>query len=112
MDIGGGEWTLFDRIDMDYACKYFKQILFETHWRNELDSNFENLEMLKKLEKCFRLFHRNSRFYIDIHSEVKWLSKSQRDNGFRTISYDRNDLELIAYRLTVGELYFVNQNFL
>ena len=39
---------------MNYACKYIKQFLFETH---KHDYN-----LLKKLELCFSLFHRDTRF--------------------------------------------------
>jgi hypothetical protein len=112
MDIEGSEWNVFIQMDMDYACKYFKQILFETHWRNIPDSNFENLALLKKLEKCFWLFHRDTRFYAELESEQKWLTEFQRDIALNIRSYGRNDLEVIAYMLAVGELYFVNQNFL
>jgi FkbM family methyltransferase len=32
MDIEGYERAVFEKLDMDYVCKYVKQFMFETHW--------------------------------------------------------------------------------
>jgi hypothetical protein len=32
MDIEGYERDVFEKLDIDYVCKYVKQLMFETHW--------------------------------------------------------------------------------
>ena len=56
MDIEGAEKQFLYHIDMNYACKYIKQFVLETHLNNRLDLKL--YYRLKKLEHCFSLFHR------------------------------------------------------
>ena len=60
IDIEGGEASIIFNLDMDYACKYFKQFAFETHPPKLGKYPFQ---LLSKLEKCFSLFHRDTRFF-------------------------------------------------
>ena len=70
IDIEGEEFSIIPTMDMDYACKYFKQLLIETHIYNdhpvipkptpEIEAHYE---ILKRLEQCFLLFHRDTRFF-------------------------------------------------
>ena len=113
MDIEGPEWIIFETMDINYACKYFKQFLFETHPRNVPAFNFKNYELIKKLEKCFLLFHRDTRFFNPISTrENGALNEFQRSFSFDLKKFGSSELEVIWYMLSVGELYFVNKNFL
>jgi len=64
MDIEKGEINVLENLDMDYACKYFKQFVLETHplSPNEIFSRYTYI-LLQKLHKCFLLFHRDTRFF-------------------------------------------------
>ena len=71
MDIERGEINVLENMDMNYACKYFKQFVLETH------PDFESTQpqvrvsttdtyvykLLQKFNKCFLLFHRDTRFF-------------------------------------------------
>lgn len=116
MDIEGPEWNIIEIMDMDYACRYFKQFLLETHISDEKNIskfNFKHYELLKKLEKCFLLFHRDTRFYQNIDTrEHGFLNEFQAGKEFDLRKYGANEMEVIAYMFSMGELYFVNVNFL
>jgi hypothetical protein len=123
MDIEGPEWRVLETMDIDYACRYFKQILFETHIVDEnsaltytiknTELNFKNYQAIKKLEKCFLLFHRDTRFYNSISTpENGCLTEFQKSHPIDVRNYGKNELELLAYIVSMGELYFVNKNFL
>ena len=60
MDIEGGEIDVIQNLNIDYACGYFKQFVLETHPRSLTNILLHTL--LRKLEPCFVLFHRNTRF--------------------------------------------------
>ena len=60
MDIEGGEIDVLQNLNIDYACLYFKQFMLETHTRSLTDTFFHTI--LRKLEPCFVLFHRDTRF--------------------------------------------------
>ena len=114
MDIEGTEWSVFIQMDMDYACKYFKQILFETHASNRgTMSMIQTLELLQKLEKCFLLFRRDTRMYADYTvTELGILTEFQRDVPVVVRNYGKDGIELAAWLFSMGEFYFVNKNFL
>ena len=113
MDIEGPEWSIFETMDIDYACQYFKQLIFETHLRDVPKSNFKNYELIKKLEKCFLLFHRDTRFYNPINTKENGaLTEFQKSYAFDLRKFGTSDLQVICYMLSVGELYFVNKSFL
>ena len=59
MDIEGAEDDLLANLDIDYACKYFKQFMIETHIA-DLNDNLIYV-LLHRLQPCFSLFHRDSR---------------------------------------------------
>ena len=61
MDIEYGEFDVLKHLNVDYACKYFKQFLLETHPTSHKDISFYHL--LRKLDPCFLLFHRDTRFF-------------------------------------------------
>ena len=113
MDIEGAEWSIFKTIDIDYACAYFKQFYFETHPRNVPKMNFAKYELIKRLEKCFMLFHRETRFYSTfVRTEYGILTEFQRPVKLDLLRFGANEKEVIWYMLSIGELYFVNKNFL
>ena len=64
MDIEKGELNVMENLDMDYACKYFKQFVLETHVTesSEIFSRYA-YQLMQKLHKCFLLFHRDTRFF-------------------------------------------------
>jgi hypothetical protein len=69
IDIENAEWEPIRTFDMDYLCKYVKQFLIETHfkdWKIFPGMAMEHRKILRRLEKCFRLFVRHTRFYQEI----------------------------------------------
>ncbi|CAF1016847.1 unnamed protein product [Brachionus calyciflorus] len=108
MDIEGPEKELINNLDIDYACKYFKSFIFETH-RN---CKFRDLV---KLEKCFRLYFRSTRFFKGdlFTSPTGHLTEFQNPNGWKLdIKQYENEINLAEFMFTSGELYFININFL
>ncbi|RMZ98987.1 methyltransferase 24, partial [Brachionus plicatilis] len=107
MDIEGPEKGVFNNLDMEYACKYIKNLIFETH----KNSKFVDLV---KLEECFRLFWRSTRFFAgDSNGPTGHLTEFQSPKGWKLeIKQFKNELNLAEFMFTTGELYFVNINFL
>lgn len=107
MDIEGAEKDIFPSMDMEYMCKYVKQLVFETH------ANFKFKDLVH-LEKCFRLFWRDTRFFKgDSNGPTGVLTEFQNPNGWNlNIKYFRNELDLAEFMFVTGELYFLNSNFL
>jgi hypothetical protein len=114
IDIEGAELHVFEELDIDYACMYFKQILMETH----LPHVEKIWKALRRLEKCFLLFLRNTRFYKE--REIKNRKgntghmtefQGQYDFTFKT-SFFRDEIFTVNYLFSIGELHFVNKNFL
>lgn len=93
-------------MDMNYACKYFKQFMFETHM------NFRFNELVK-LEECFFMFHRHTRFYINnlLDTPTGLKSEFQQTNFSLNLSMFKDELYLAEYMFVNGEFYFVNKNF-
>ncbi len=111
MDIEGAERGVLENLDIDYFCKYVKQFLLETH----VSIKQVAVELLMKLEKCFFLFHRNTRFFFhmlkDKHGAV--ITEFENPGGYLLqLKHFKDEIELANYMLTMGELYFVNLNFL
>jgi hypothetical protein len=107
MDIEGGEKEIFDKLDMNYACKYVKQMVFETH----TNFRFKNLE---KFEQCFFMFHRNTRFFVGDSSSplTGHLTEFQNPTGYRlNLASYFNETYLSEFMFVNGELYFMNSNF-
>jgi len=107
MDIENAEWDFLTNFDIDYACKYFKQFMLETH---PTDTMFDPLELkkLRKLEKCFLLFHRDTRFFVtNDKTEFQLHEEFQLD-----LEPFENEIVLMNYVISYGELYFLNKNFL
>ena len=95
-------------MDVDYACKYIKQFMFETH------KNFKFHE-LSKFEKCFRLFHRDARLFMKdfINFPTGTLTEFQNPDGFLLeIKPFQNEINLAEYLFVNGEFYFINLNFI
>ena len=107
MDIENAEWSVLANFDIDYACKYFKQFMLETHSFNRRFNPFY-LEILRKLEKCFLLFRRDTRFFV-----TQDKTEFQHHKIFKLdLEPFENEIVLINYVITYGELYFLNKNFL
>ncbi|CAF0957400.1 unnamed protein product [Brachionus calyciflorus] len=108
MDIEGPEKGVIRDLDIDYACKYFKNFVFETH----KNCKFKDLV---KLEKCFRLFFRSTRFFSgDIYNNKNGrLIEYQNPRGWKLNIRDyKDEIFLSEFMFTNGELYFVNINFI
>jgi hypothetical protein len=107
MDIEKAEKQVFKTFDMNFACKYIKQLVFETHRNMEFNE-------LKKLEECFLLFHRDTRFFKrGRHPLYGAITEFQDPDGFKLdLKRFGNELKLAAYMFVTGELYFLNRNFL
>jgi hypothetical protein len=110
MDIEGNEDKVLETLDVDYLCKYVKQFMLETHL-NIKDTGFE---LLIKFEKCFYMFRRDTRFYKDYSLQgTGFATEFQNTNGYLLqIKEFKNELILARFMFTIGELYFVNLNFL
>lgn len=107
MDIEGEEKGVFADLDMAYACKYFKQFMFETH------KNFMFNDLVK-LEECFFLFHRHTRFFLkdDVGGPTGLRSEFQQDGFLLNLDLFKNETYLAEYMFVNGEFYFLNINFL
>lgn len=107
MDIEGGEVGVFAEMDMSYACKYFKQIVVETH----KNMRFWQLE---KLEECFFLFYRHTRYFVNdqFGTPTGHRTEFQQKNYKLSLTIFHDELDMAEISFTSGELYFVNGNFL
>ncbi len=112
MDTEGGEKEFIENLDMNYACTYFKQFVIETHL------NYKNAkcryDLMKKLEICFSMFHRNTRFFRgDTHGPTGLLTEFQNPkNGFKLeLNEFVDEFDLVHFLFSTGELYFINRNF-
>jgi hypothetical protein len=110
IDIDDGEVSFFEHLDVDYFCKYVKQFVIETH----VAFNSVARRQLGKLEKCFFLFHRDTRFYMKEESgPTGWIIEFQNPKGFQLeITKFKDEMEIAEYMFNMGELYFANLNFL
>ena len=72
-----------------------------------------HLGLLKKLEKCFVLYHRDTRFYREDASEPYgfWKTEFQEQIIYQILLADYKTEKLFDFMFTYGELYFVNINF-
>ncbi len=115
MDIEWAEWDVLDSMlsadDGDLMCNHVKQFAIETHstLMSRLTRDVEShLKIMRKLEKCFRLFRRDQRFFIlEYHSE--WQKKS---NFNLPLDKFNDEVDLAKFMFLYGELYFINKNFL
>jgi hypothetical protein len=112
LDIEGYEIEIIKNLDMDYACKYFKQFILETHFFN-YESSQSAFDLLKKLETCFSLFHRDTRFFRgDVEGATGFMTEFQSPRTFKIeLKPFINELDLANFLFTTGELYFINKNF-
>lgn len=108
IDTEGAEWESLPHIMNTYPdllCKQVKQLALETHsW---LYNHTHNYLIIKSLEKCFRMYRRDHRFYLNLEP-TEW----QLNSFMLDIKKYKDELELAIVLLTYGELYFVNKNFL
>jgi hypothetical protein len=108
LDTEGAEWESLPHImstNSDLLCKYVKNFALETHsW---LYNHTHNYLIVKSLEKCFRMFKRDQRFYLSI-TGTEW----QMNSFMLDIKKFKDEIELATVLFTYGELYFVNINFL
>ena len=115
MDIEMSEWVVLEEFDMDYICKYVKQFLLETHPQFLIPSiktdPDRHIHLLRKLEKCFKLFHRDTRFFKLYNQGLRSEFQDPESYSIPLTEY-KSETHLVDYMITYGELYFVNTNFL
>jgi len=111
MDIDGVEWKFLDSLSMEYACRFVKQLVLVTHPVKDLKTH-DSIVALKKLEKCFRLFHRKSRFFDKGVSLTPEKKAPRAPYVEKEVSVFDNELSLVNYLFAYGQLSFVNKNFL
>ena len=116
MDIENGEWDVLRDMDIDYLCKYVKQFMMETHiWKLSPGVSSQFLRLVKKLEKCYLLFRRDTRFYQEFINGPYGFQKTEFQDP-KTYRISLNDFidenDIINFMVTFGELYFVNENFI
>lgn len=111
IDIEGNEADVINNLDMDYACQFIKQLVFETHPPRLGDQPFR---LLSKLEKCFRLFHRDTRFFQgDTYGPTGHMTEFQNPDEFKLqLKMFKTEIDLASYLFCYGELYFINENFI
>jgi len=116
MDIEGYEDNILNNIDIDYLCKYVKQFHIENHLKGtKTQSSMRYIIPLQKMEKCFRLFKRDTRFFFDLSKDQYGNPKTefQSPKSYKLdLNYFDDEIDLINFMLTHGELYFLNINFL
>ena len=107
IDIEGEEKGVIESLDINYACKYFKQIMFKTHKNCEFKD-------LVKLEECFILFHRHTRFFMGdkYNSTNGHLSEFQQGFYMLNLGLFKSEINLAEFMFVNGEFYFLNVNFL
>jgi len=78
----------------------------------ERQNNF--FKDLRKLEKCFLLYHRDTRFYLgESFGPTGYMSEFQLKSSFLFNTTFFQDEHFIAnYIFSMGELYFVNKLFM
>ena len=104
VDFDGSEKEFIKQLDMEYICKYVKQIIMRTH----KGIRFRDLE---RLEECFMLFRRDTRFYEDEESTFS-LSEFKHPNGYKLkLQTYVNETNLAEFMFSTGELYFANRNY-
>ena len=114
IDTEGSEIGVIESLNMDYACKYFKQFILETHpvySSSDRENTYHILKLLRKLEACFLLFHRDPRFLRGSGLDDGLIEFQSKDFKLDLSSY-KNEQELMGYMMTFGELYFLNKHFL
>ena len=108
IDTEGAEYEALPNIintEPDLLCRYVKQIAIETHsW---LNNHTHNYRVVQSLERCFRLFRRDQRFY-ESFAQTEWQLTSFK----LELNKFKNEVELGKWLFTYGELYFANMNFL
>ncbi len=113
---------------MDYMCKHVKQLVLETHhgkpgrsgwWPgeygkgNNLPTSEEEMwhanELMRRLEKCFRLTIRFTRWFEENgYDKTEFMDPKK----FRIHTSDySNEMHLINFMVTFGEMSFINQMF-
>ena len=115
MDIEGTEHRILAELDLDNACNYIKQIVLEIHRPLKKLPAY-----LHKLERCFSLFHRDQRFFIDSYRGeyptghlTEWQVSRVLERGFDiNLNLFRDEKQLAMVLFHSGELYFVNEHFL
>jgi len=118
MDIEYNEWNVLMTLDMEYACKYIKQFMLETHPARILSTDqrrdFNSLKLLRRLEKCFLLFHRDTRFFQQYKKEYGFYVTEFQDHKNYKLDLNEfeNEIDLVNFMFIYGELYFVNKKFL
>jgi hypothetical protein len=116
IDIEGAEELFFQDLNIDYACKYFKQMMMETHVLesgNDTERQKNFLKDLRKLEQCFLLFHRDTRFFLgERFGPTGYMSEFQLKSSFVfNTTYFQDEYFIANYIFSMGELYFVNKFF-
>jgi hypothetical protein len=112
--IMGGEINVLEHLDIDYACKYFKQLLIETH-NPDLNSKYM-YDLLMRLEKCFSLFYRTTRLIGPNYGGEAFSEKKSRQELGKSVQikmdHFENELYLAMFLFSTGELHFINRNFI
>ena len=94
--------------NMNLLCNNVKQIgAVLSPYKHNITHNYK---VIKRLEKCFRLFRRDQHFFFS-YKKTEWqLAKS---TGYEIdLQNFKNDIELAKVLFTYGKLYFVNMKFL
>jgi hypothetical protein len=110
MDIEESDVSVLEHIDVDYLCKYVKQFMLETHPYKMSPAKARLL--LNKLEKCFLLFRRDAKFYHVFNFGPTGLLTEFQSKASISLAGFPTEMDLAQFIFTIGELYFVNVNFL
>jgi hypothetical protein len=108
IDIEKAEWVIFeDGFDIDYLCNHVKQFIIETHpIQLQPGINIFHYNNLKKLEKCFFLYHRITKMF-----DHGFQHKQEFNQIMINLNEFKDESDVIDYILAFGRLYFLNKNF-
>lgn len=110
IDIEGEEKKVFETWDIEYVCRYVKQFVIETH----PDLYPDSVNLVRKLNACFVLFRRDTRFFKDpTIGPSGYYTEFTNPNGYLLQLKDfKDEIDLANFMFTMGELYFINVNFI
>jgi hypothetical protein len=106
MDIEGPENQAFESLDMEFACKYIKHIMFDSS-EYCVQGVEEVRGLLYVVSSRYADFHRN-----DKHPLYGTIAEFQDPEGFELeLKAFGDEMELTNFKFVNGELYFLNRNF-
>lgn len=128
LDIAGAEWEFMRVFDVEDACVNIKQLVIDTHPLAKGKHISTYMSLMKRLEKCFLLFHRTSRLFQTNADDERVIDKklllkkpaekmgtkpmSSKNYKLQELFLYHNEIDMVEHLFLYGRLSFVNKNFL